>query len=53
MMNSGRGTMGSAVGDGRRALSKEVLVGYKRTEMEVFGAKVEGHLKRMGLGAVR
>ena len=30
--------MGSAVGDGRRALSKEVPVGYKRTEMEVFGA---------------
>ena len=31
-MNSGQGTMGSAVGDERRALAEEVPVGYKRTE---------------------
>ena len=41
--------MGSVLGDGRRALAEEVPMGYKRTEVEVFGAKVEGHLKRMGI----
>ena len=35
-MNSGQGTMGSAVGDGRRALAEEVPVGYKRTEVGVI-----------------
>ena len=35
-MNSGQGTMGSAVGNGRRALSEEVPVGYKRTEVGVI-----------------
>ena len=41
--------MGSAVGNGRRALAEEVPVGYKRTEVEVFDEKVEEHLKRMGI----
>ena len=49
MMNSEQGTMGSALGNGRRALAEEVPVGYKRTEVGVFDAKAEGHLKRMGL----
>ena len=40
MMNSGQGTMGSALGNGRRALAEEV---------PVFDAKAEGHLNRMGL----
>ena len=31
-MNSGQGTIGGVLGDGRRALSEEVPVGYKRTE---------------------
>ena len=35
-MNSGQGTMGSAVGDERRALAEEVPVGYKRTEVGVI-----------------
>ena len=35
-MNSGQGTMGSALGDGRRALAEEVPVGYKRTEVGVI-----------------
>ena len=35
-MDSGEGTMGSAVGDGRRALLEEVPVGYKRTEVGVI-----------------
>ena len=35
-MNSGQGTIGSVLGDGRRALSEEVLVGYKRTEVGVI-----------------
>ena len=36
MMNSGEGTMGSALGAGRRALSEAVPVGYKRTEVGVI-----------------
>ena len=36
MTNSGQGTMGSALGDGRRALAEEVPVGYKRTEVGVI-----------------
>ena len=36
MMNSGQGTMGSALGNGRRALAEEVPVGYKRTEVGVI-----------------
>ena len=35
-MNSGQGTIGSAVGAGRRVLSEEVPVGYKRTEVGVI-----------------
>ena len=35
-MNSGQGTMGSALGNGRRALAEEVPVGYKRTEVGVI-----------------
>ena len=35
-MNSEQGTMGSALGDGRRALAEEVPVGYKRTEVGVI-----------------
>ena len=35
-MDSGQGTMGSVLGDGRRALSEEVPVGYKRTEVGVI-----------------
>ena len=35
-MNSGSGTMGSALGAGRRALSEEAPVGYKRTEAGVI-----------------
>ena len=49
MMNSGQGTMGSVLGNGRRALAEEVPVGYKRTEVGVFDARVEGYLKQMGL----
>ena len=36
MMNSGEGTMGSALGTGRRALLEAVPVGYKRTEVGVI-----------------
>ena len=36
MMNSGQGTMGSALGNGCRALAEEVPVGYKRTEVGVI-----------------
>ena len=36
MMNSEQGTMGSVLGNGRRALSEEVPVGYKRTEVGVI-----------------
>ena len=36
MMNSGQETMGSALGNGRRALAEEVPVGYKRTEVGVI-----------------
>ena len=36
MMNSGQGTMGSVLGNGRRALAEEVPVGYKRTEVGVI-----------------
>ena len=43
--------MDSAVGNGRRALEEEVPVGYKRTEVGVFDAKVEGYLKWMGLSS--
>ena len=35
-MNSGQGTMGKTLGAGRCALSEEVPVGYKRTEMGVI-----------------
>ena len=35
-MNSGQGTMGSALGDGPSELSEEVPVGYKRTEVGVI-----------------
>ena len=35
-MHSGQGTMGSVLGSGRRALSEEVPVGYKRTEVGVI-----------------
>lgn len=35
-MDSGEGTMGSALGNGRRALAEEVPVGYKRTEVGVI-----------------
>ena len=49
MVNSGQGTKGSAVGNGRRALSEEVPVSYKRTEIKTFGTKVEEHLMRMGI----
>ena len=35
-MNSGQGIMGSALGNGRRALAEEVPVGYKRTEVGVI-----------------
>ena len=35
-MDSGEGTMGSAVGDGCRALLEEVPVGYRRTEVGVI-----------------
>ena len=35
-MNSGQGTMGKALGAGRRALAEEVPVGYKRTEVGVI-----------------
>ena len=35
-MNSGRRTMGNALGAGRSALSEEVPVGYKRTEVGVI-----------------
>ena len=36
MVNSEQGTMGSALGNGRRALAEEVPVGYKRTEVGVI-----------------
>ena len=36
MMNSEQGTMGSTLGNGRRALAEEVPVGYKRTEVGVI-----------------
>ena len=36
MMNSEQGTMGSALGNGRRVLAEEVPVGYKRTEVGVI-----------------
>ena len=36
MMNSEQGIMGSALGNGRRALAEEVPVGYKRTEVGVI-----------------
>ena len=36
MMNSEQGTMGSVLGNGRRALAEEVPVGYKRTEVGVI-----------------
>ncbi len=36
MMNSGQGTMGSALGNGRRALAEEVPVGYRQTEVGVI-----------------
>ena len=36
MMNSGQGIMGSALGNGLRALAEEVPVGYKRTEVGVI-----------------
>ena len=36
MMNSKQGTMGNALGAGRRAPSEEVSVGYKRTEVGVI-----------------
>ena len=36
MMNSEQGTMGSALGNGRRELAEEVPVGYKRTEVGVI-----------------
>ena len=36
LMDSGEGTMGSAVGNGRRALAEEVPAGYKRTEVGVI-----------------
>ena len=35
-MNSGQGTVGSALGNGRRALADEVPLGYKRTEVGVI-----------------
>ena len=35
-MNKGQEIMGNALGDGRRALSEEVPVGYKRTEVGVI-----------------
>ena len=35
-MNSGQGTMGSALGAGRSALSEEAPAGYKRTEVGVI-----------------
>ena len=35
-MNSGQGTMGKGLGNGRRALAEEVPVGYKRTEVGVI-----------------
>ena len=35
-MDSGQGIMGSAFGNGRRALAEEVPVGYKRTEVGVI-----------------
>ena len=35
-MDSRQGTMGSALGNGRRALMEEVPVGYKRTEVGVI-----------------
>ena len=35
-MDSGQGIMGSALGNGRRALAEEVPVGYKRTEVGVI-----------------
>ncbi len=35
-MHSGQETMGSALGDGRRVLSEEAPVGYKRTEVGVI-----------------
>ncbi|MDE2740541.1 MAG: restriction endonuclease subunit S [Gemmatimonadota bacterium] len=36
MMDSGEETMGSVLGNGRRALAEEVPVGYKRTEVGVI-----------------
>ena len=33
LMDSGQGTMGNSLGNGRRALAEEVPVGYKRTEV--------------------
>ena len=42
-MNSGQGTMGSAVGDERRALAEEVPVGYKRTEVGVIPEEWNTH----------
>ena len=35
-MNSGQGTMGSVLGNGREVLSEEVPAGYKRTEVVVI-----------------
>ena len=35
-MNSGQGTIGTVLEDGHRALSKDVPVGYKRTEVGVI-----------------
>ena len=46
MMNSEQGTMGSALGNGRYALSEEVPVGYKWTEVGVIPEDWE--TKRLG-----
>ena len=45
-MNKRQEIMGNALGDGRRALSKEVPVGYKRAEVGVI--PVEWKTKRFG-----
>ncbi len=42
-MNSGHGTMDSVLGDGRRALSEEVPVGCKRTEVGVIPEEWNTH----------
>lgn len=43
-MNSGQGTIGSGVGNGRRALAEEVPLGYKRTEAGVIPEDWEARL---------